>query len=40
MLCKFWVRKYKLGIRYLNGVHVGYNIAHHKNVKNSNKRRK
>ena len=39
-LTKYWVLKYKLGVKKLKSVHVGNKIAHHKGLKKSNKRRK
>jgi len=39
-LTRYWVWNKKLGIKYLSGLIVGYNIAQHSNIKKGNKRRK
>lgn len=39
-LTKYWVLRYKLGIRYYRGMQICYKLPHHKGLKKSNKRRK
>jgi hypothetical protein len=39
-ITKYWVVRYKLGLKYLQGVKVNNKLAHHKGLKKANKRRK
>ena len=38
-ILKFWVLRYKLGIRYCKGLKVCYKLPHHRGLRKSNKKR-
>jgi hypothetical protein len=39
-ITKYWVVRYKLGLKYLEGVKTNNKLAHHKGLKKANRRRK